>query len=195
MNDDDNSFHIIIIAAISALALARTITNDVSATTSLPRTPPPRKREAECDLIPGRRPRLRRPRLLWPEADSDAPNLDRMAREGMRFTQMYAGSTVCAPSRAVLMTAGTWDTSACAATPSGSELTIRRAQRRNHNRPRLQKTWATDGAFRQGASAKSAPKGTRTGWASTNSSASSSDSRHNFYPSWLIQQHRKISTT
>ena len=32
------------------------------------------------------------------------PNLDRMAREGMRFTQFYAGSTVCAPSRAVLMT-------------------------------------------------------------------------------------------
>lgn len=32
------------------------------------------------------------------------PNLDRMAHEGMRLTQMYAGSTVCAPSRAVLMT-------------------------------------------------------------------------------------------
>jgi arylsulfatase A-like enzyme len=32
------------------------------------------------------------------------PALDRMAREGMRFTQFYAGSTVCAPSRAVLMT-------------------------------------------------------------------------------------------
>ncbi|MDZ4699861.1 MAG: arylsulfatase [Rhodothermales bacterium] len=32
------------------------------------------------------------------------PNLDRMAAEGMRFTQFYAGSTVCAPSRAVLMT-------------------------------------------------------------------------------------------
>lgn len=32
------------------------------------------------------------------------PNLDRIAKEGMRFTQMYAGSTVCAPSRAVLMT-------------------------------------------------------------------------------------------
>lgn len=32
------------------------------------------------------------------------PNLDRLAREGMRFTQFYAGSTVCAPSRAVLMT-------------------------------------------------------------------------------------------
>jgi len=32
------------------------------------------------------------------------PNLDRMADEGMRFTQHYAGSTVCAPSRSVLMT-------------------------------------------------------------------------------------------
>lgn len=32
------------------------------------------------------------------------PALDTMAREGMRFTQFYAGSTVCAPSRSVLMT-------------------------------------------------------------------------------------------
>ena len=32
------------------------------------------------------------------------PNIDRLAREGMRFTQFYAGSTVCAPSRCVLMT-------------------------------------------------------------------------------------------
>ncbi|MFM1770025.1 MAG: Arylsulfatase [Verrucomicrobiota bacterium] len=32
------------------------------------------------------------------------PNLDRMAAEGTRFTQCYAGSTVCAPSRAALMT-------------------------------------------------------------------------------------------
>ena len=32
------------------------------------------------------------------------PNLDQMAKEGMRFTQCYAGSTVCAPSRSTLMT-------------------------------------------------------------------------------------------
>src|SRR5262249_32173952 len=32
------------------------------------------------------------------------PNLDRLAREGIRFTQAYAGSTVCAPSRCALMT-------------------------------------------------------------------------------------------
>jgi arylsulfatase A-like enzyme len=32
------------------------------------------------------------------------PRLDRLAGEGMRFTQAYAGSTVCAPSRCCLMT-------------------------------------------------------------------------------------------
>lgn len=32
------------------------------------------------------------------------PNLDRLAKEGMRFTRHYAGSTVCAPSRCVLLT-------------------------------------------------------------------------------------------
>jgi arylsulfatase A-like enzyme len=32
------------------------------------------------------------------------PVLDRMAAEGMRFTQFYAGNTVCAPSRSVLLT-------------------------------------------------------------------------------------------
>jgi len=33
----------------------------------------------------------------------DTPNLDKMASEGIRFTQHYAGSTVCAPSRACLL--------------------------------------------------------------------------------------------
>jgi arylsulfatase A len=32
------------------------------------------------------------------------PNIDRMAAEGMKFTQHYAGNAVCAPSRCVLMT-------------------------------------------------------------------------------------------
>jgi arylsulfatase A-like enzyme len=32
------------------------------------------------------------------------PNVDRLAAEGLRFTQCYAGSTVCAPSRCALMT-------------------------------------------------------------------------------------------
>jgi arylsulfatase A-like enzyme len=32
------------------------------------------------------------------------PNIDKLAAEGMRFTRHYAGCTVCAPSRCVLMT-------------------------------------------------------------------------------------------
>lgn len=32
------------------------------------------------------------------------PNIDRLAAEGMRFTQHYSGATVCAPSRSALLT-------------------------------------------------------------------------------------------
>lgn len=59
-----------------------------------------------------------RPNLIWIMADDlgygelgcygqrkiTTPNLDRMAQEGLRFTHFYAGATVCAPSRSVLMT-------------------------------------------------------------------------------------------
>jgi arylsulfatase A-like enzyme len=38
------------------------------------------------------------------QAKIKTPNLDRLAAGGMRFTQAYAGSTVCAPSRCALMT-------------------------------------------------------------------------------------------
>ena len=59
-----------------------------------------------------------RPNLIWIMADDlgygdlgsygqkviQTPHLDRMAQEGLRFTHFYAGATVCAPSRSVLMT-------------------------------------------------------------------------------------------
>lgn len=59
-----------------------------------------------------------RPNLIWIMADDlgyadlgcygqkviATPHLDRMAAEGLRFTHFYAGATVCAPSRSVLMT-------------------------------------------------------------------------------------------
>lgn len=38
------------------------------------------------------------------QAQLTTPHLDRMAATGLRFTNHYAGSTVCAPSRCVLMT-------------------------------------------------------------------------------------------
>ena len=34
----------------------------------------------------------------------ETPNIDRMASEGMRFTQAYSGSPVSAPSRGCIMT-------------------------------------------------------------------------------------------
>lgn len=34
----------------------------------------------------------------------ETPNLDRLAANGLRFTDHYAGTTVCSPSRAVLLT-------------------------------------------------------------------------------------------
>ncbi len=38
------------------------------------------------------------------QKDIRTPHIDRMAAEGMRFAQHYAGTSVCAPSRSVLMT-------------------------------------------------------------------------------------------
>ena len=41
---------------------------------------------------------------VYGQEQISTPHLDQMAEEGMRFTNFYAGSTVCAPARSVLMT-------------------------------------------------------------------------------------------
>lgn len=60
----------------------------------------------------------RKPNIVWIMADDlgigdlgcygqkhiQTPNIDSIAAEGMRFTDAYAGCTVCAPSRSTLMT-------------------------------------------------------------------------------------------
>ena len=59
-----------------------------------------------------------RPNIVWIMADDlgvgdlgcygqkhiRTPHIDRLAADGIRYTQAYAGCTVCAPSRSVLMT-------------------------------------------------------------------------------------------
>lgn len=71
-----------------------------------------------CVAAPGARPHSAKPNFIFILADDlgygdlgcygqqwiRTPCLDRMAREGLRFTHCYAGSPVCAPSRNVLMT-------------------------------------------------------------------------------------------
>ncbi len=71
-----------------------------------------------ADVSPAQSADALRPNIIWVMADDlgygdlscygqrrfSTPNIDRMAAEGMRFLQHYAGSTVCAPSRSSLMT-------------------------------------------------------------------------------------------
>src|SRR5438094_6426859 len=73
---------------------------------------------AAWTVVPQPRAQRLRPNVLLIQADDlgygdlsaygqtrfATPALDRLARDGVRFTQYYAGSTVCAPSRAALMT-------------------------------------------------------------------------------------------
>ena len=71
-----------------------------------------------ASLALGAQPKRRKPNIIYLLADDlgygelgcygqkwiRTPHLDRMAAEGMKLTQHYSGSPVCAPSRCVLMT-------------------------------------------------------------------------------------------
>ena len=41
---------------------------------------------------------------MYGHPTSTSPNLDKMASEGLLFTQFYSASPVCSPSRAALLT-------------------------------------------------------------------------------------------
>lgn len=74
-----------------------------------------------CLLVSAQAAELSRPNIIFILADdlgwrelgcygntfNETPNLDRMAREGMKFTQAYAAAPVCSPTRAAFMT-GQW---------------------------------------------------------------------------------------
>ena len=71
-----------------------------------------------CRSLDMAHPRQARPNIVFILADDlgygdvgcygqkriQTPCIDRLATEGIRFTQAYSGCTVCAPSRCVLMT-------------------------------------------------------------------------------------------
>jgi hypothetical protein len=55
------------------------------------------------------------------------PNIDRLAAEGVRYTQAYAGCTVCAPSRSALMTGKHMGHTSIRSNPGGVPLLARRS--------------------------------------------------------------------
>lgn len=71
-----------------------------------------------CQNLQKQKEELQKPNIVYILADDlgygdlscygqtrfETPNIDKLAKEGMTFTQHYSGSTVCAPSRSSLMT-------------------------------------------------------------------------------------------
>lgn len=71
-----------------------------------------------ADGVPGSSRRMRRPNIIFVLADdlgwgelgcygnsyNETPNLDKLARQGMRFTNAYSAAPVCSPTRAAFMT-------------------------------------------------------------------------------------------
>src|SRR5438128_2127420 len=83
--------------ALSICALLATATSRAAETTPAPQTKPNVIFILSDDLGYG-------DLGCYGQTKIKTPNIDQLAREGMRFTQCYAGNPVCAPSRCTLMT-------------------------------------------------------------------------------------------
>ncbi len=73
---------------------------------------------ASCQGVQEKKETAKKPNIIYILADDlgygdlsaygqtkfSTPNIDKLAEDGIRFTQHYSGSTVCAPSRSALMT-------------------------------------------------------------------------------------------
>ncbi|MFJ6747699.1 sulfatase [Streptomyces sp. NPDC091266] len=101
-------------AAVTGIGAAATVAGAPDAAAATTETPDYRERPFRA--APGRR--SRRPNILfilgddlgWADLSSygapdiRTPHLDRLARQGVRFTQAYAGSATCSPTRFSLYT-------------------------------------------------------------------------------------------
>ena len=116
------------------------------------------------------------------------PHLDKLAREGMRFTQFYAGSTVCAPSRCVLMTG--LDTGRCFIRGNGKDnlrpedVTVAEVLKEAGYRTGLFGKW---GLGHEGSTGLP----TRQGFDSFYGYLDQHHA-HNFYPSYLIKNEQRV---
>jgi arylsulfatase A-like enzyme len=118
------------------------------------------------------------------------PRIDQMAREGMRFTDFYAGSTVCAPSRCVLMTglhvghAPIRGNATASALPKGMPTVAAMLKARGYATGLIGK-WGL-GAMHSG----SAPpdRGFDYSFGFLNQTHA-----HNYYPEWLVRNGQRVS--
>jgi arylsulfatase A-like enzyme len=99
-------------------------------------SPLPRRAFLASAAAPLARAARRPPNIVWIMADDMAwgdlgcygqkiirtPNLDRLAAQGTRYDNAYAGCTVCAPSRSVLMTGKHMGRTAIRSNPGGVPL-------------------------------------------------------------------------
>jgi len=116
------------------------------------------------------------------------PHLDRLAREGMRFTDFYAGSTVCAPSRCVLMTG--YHTGHCQIRGNArqplrpQDLTVAEVLRQAGYRTGLFGKW---GLGEEGSTGYPTRKGFDEFFGYANQHHA-----HNYYPSFLLRGDERI---
>lgn len=116
------------------------------------------------------------------------PNLDRLAAQGMRFTQFYAGAPVCAPSRNSLMTGQhtghTTIRGNIKVDLKPNEVTIAQVLKRAGYTTGLMGKW---GLGREGSTAAPRRKGIDAFFGYVDQTMA-----HNYYPTYLIRNEQSV---
>lgn len=116
------------------------------------------------------------------------PHIDSLAAEGVRFTNFYAGSTVCAPSRCVLMTG--LHTGHCYIRGNGklnlrpNDLTVAEVLKKAGYRTGLFGKW---GLGHEGSSGVPTRQGFDEFYGYLDQHHA-----HNYYPSFLVQNEKRV---
>ena len=116
------------------------------------------------------------------------PAIDRLAAEGMKFTDFYAGSTVCAPSRCVLMTG--YHTGRCFIRGNGkdnlrpSDVTIAEVMGAGGYRCGMFGKW---GLGHEGSSGLPTRQGFDAFYGYLDQHHA-----HNYYPSFLVRDEKRV---
>ena len=117
------------------------------------------------------------------------PNLDRMAQEGMRFTQYLAGSCVCAPTRACLMTGKHSGHTSVRSNGGGTPL---RADEQTVAALLKQRGYATGGFGKWGCGGRGSTGVPESHGFDTFVGYYDQVHAHSYYPAYLIENSREL---